>query len=140
MVKPGSVLSELESIVGAEGLAPADELSDFAVDGLTPQSAVLPASYEQVAEVMRYAHAEKLAVIPWGGGTHMHVGNVPARYVIALGLSRLGGVVEHEPADLTATCQAGIALAELQRQLGRHGQIVPLGPAWDERATVPRSV
>src|SRR3972149_5309405 len=104
MVKQASVASQIESILGAEGVKPAEELAAFAVDGLTPAAA--PASCEQVAEVIRYADREGLAVIPWGGGTHMHIGNVPARYDIALSLSWLNAVVEHEPADLTATVQA----------------------------------
>ena len=136
MVKQASLLSQLESIVGADGVRRSDELSAFAVDGITPQAAVAPSSYEQVAEVMRYAHTEGLAVIPRGSGTHIHIGNVPGRYDIALSLSRLDQVVEHEPADLTVTCQAGITLDRLQRQLGQHGQLVPLGPAWREEATL----
>ena len=136
MVKQASLLSQLESIVGADGVRRSDELSAFAVDGLTPQAAVAPSSYEQVAEVMRYAHTEGLAVIPRGSGTHMHIGNVPSRYDIGLSLLRLDHVVEHEPADLTVTCQAGITLDRLQRHLGQHGQLVPLGPAWGEEATI----
>jgi len=136
MVQQASLLSHLESIVGAEGLTPGEELSLFAVDGLIPQAAVGPSTYEQVAEVMRYAQTEGLAVIPWGGGTHIHIGNVPARYDIALSLSRLDQVVEHEPADLTVTCQAGITLAALQRHLGGHGQLVPLGSFGGERSTI----
>ncbi len=136
MVKQASLLSALEPIVGAGGIAPAQELSAYAVDGLTPRAAVAPSTYEQVAEVVRHAHAEGLAVIPWGGGTHMHTGNVPSRYDIALSLSRLDQVVEHEPADLTVTCQAGITLAALQRHLGQHGQLVPLGPPWNDSATI----
>ena len=136
MVKQASLLSQLESIVGADGVRRSDELSAFAVDGLTPQAAVAPSSYEQVAEVMRYAHTEGLAVIPRGSGTHMHIGNVPSRYDIGLSLLRLDQVVEHEPADLTVTCQAGITLDRLQRHLGQHGQLVPLGPAWGEEATI----
>ena len=127
MVKQASLVSHLEPIVGSEGVSPSEELSAFAVDGLTPLVAAAPSTYEQVAEVARYAHAEGLAVISWGGGTHMHIGNVPSRYDIALSLSRLDRVVEHEPADLTVTCQAGIALDQLQRHLGKHGQFVPLG-------------
>ena len=134
MVKQTSVLSRLESIVGREGVL--GDVAALAVDGLTPQAAVAPASYEQVAEVMRYAHAEGLAVIPRGGGAHMHIGNVPARYDIALSLSRLNGVVEHEPADLTATVQAGMTLGELQRHLAGAGQILPLDPPGGERATI----
>lgn len=136
MVKQASLLSHLESIVGPDGVRPAGGLSRFAVDGLTPQAAVAPSTYEQVAEVVRYAHTEGLAVIPWGSGTHVRIGNVPTRYDIGLRLSRLDQVVEHEPADLTVTCQAGITLAALQRHLGQHGQLVPLGPLWEEGATI----
>ncbi len=136
MVKQASLLSHLESIAGPDGVRPAEELPAFAVDGLTPRAAVAPSTYEQVAEVLRYAHAERLAVIPWGGGSHMHIGNIPSRYDIALSLSRLDQIVEHEPADLTATCQAGITLAALQRRLRRDGQRVPLDPASAEGATI----
>lgn len=136
MVKQASLLSQLQAIVGADGVRQGDELSAFAVDCLTPQAAVAPSSYEQVAEVLRYAHTEGLAVIPRGGGTHMHIGNVPGRYDIGLSLLRLDQVVEHEPADLTVTCQAGITLDRLQRHLGQHGQLVPLDPAWGEEATI----
>ena len=134
MVKQTTLLSQMESIVGREGIL--GDPATFAVDGLTPQAAVAPASYEQMAEVMRYAHAEGLAVIPRGGGAHMHIGNIPARYDIALCLSRLTAVVEHEPADLTATVQAGMPLSELQGHLGGAGQLLPLDPPGGERATI----
>jgi glycolate oxidase FAD binding subunit len=136
MVNQASLVSHLEAIVGSEGVSPSEELSAFAVDGLTPLVAVAPSTYEQVAQVARCAHAEGLAVIPWGGGTHMHIGNVPSRYDIALSLSRLDRVVEHEPADLTVTCQAGIALDRLRGHLGKHGQFVPLDALWGDEATV----
>ncbi len=136
MVKQASLRSHLESIVGSEGVTPSEELSAFAVDGLTPQAAVAPSTYEQVAEVMRYAHAEGLAVIPWGGGAIMHIGNVPGRYDIALSLARLDRIVEHEPADLTASCQAGITLDRLRGHLRKHAQLVPLDPPWGEKTTV----
>lgn len=134
MVEQASFLSHLDSIVGREAVTA--EPSAFAVDGLTPHAAVAPSTYEQVAEVMRYAHTEGLAVIPWGGGTHIHTGNVPSRYDIALSLARLDCMVEHEPADLTASCQAGITVEGLRGQLGTHGQLVPLGPPLGEKATV----
>ena len=136
MVKQPTILSQLESIAGPDGVRPAEELPAFAVDGLTPQAAAAPSTYEQVADVIRYAHAERLAVIPWGGGSHMHIGNLPSRYDIALSLSRLDQIVEHEPADLTATCQAGITLAALHRRLQRDSQRVPLDPAPAEGATI----
>src|SRR3990172_7262415 len=134
MAKQASVLTQMGSIVGREGVLA--DVAAFAVDGLTPQAAVAPASYEHTAEVMRYAHAEGLAVIPWGGGAHMHIGNVSARYDIALSLTRLNAVVEHEPADLTATVQAGMTLGELQRRLGGASQLLPLDPPGGEHTTI----
>ena len=101
-----------------------------------PPAAVAPSSVEEVAAAMRFAHERGLAVIPWGGGTLMGIGNLPSRYDVALNLSRLDRVLEHEPADLTVTCQAGVTLAALQPRLGETGQCVPLGPWWNDKATI----
>ena len=136
MVKQTSLLSDLQSILGSESVLPPEQHTGFAVDGLVPQAAVAPATVEQVAEVMRYAHSEGAAVVPWGGGAMMHIGNLPQRYDIALSLCRLNQVIEHEPADLTVTCQAGIALDDLQRHLAGSSQFLPLDPPDGERATI----
>lgn len=134
MVRQAFSISELESIVGREGMQP--EPAAFAVDGFVPEAAVAPSSYEQVAEVIRYAAAQGLAVIPWGGGRHMHLGNVPRRYDLALSLSRLTGIVEYEPADLTVTCRAGTSIGELSARLAGEGQIAPLESLWGSEATI----
>lgn len=128
-----TAVSQLESIVGEGVLRAGDE---YAVDGVTPAVAVAPSTPEQVADVLRYANAERLAVIPWGGGSRVHVGNLPERYDVALSLSKLGGIVEHEPADLTVTCRAGTPLSALQERLAESGLMLPLGPMPDPRATV----
>ncbi len=132
MVKQASLLNDLESLLGNEAVLPADRAADFVVDGQTPQAAVAPATVEQVADVLRFANEHGLAVIPWGGGTHMHIGNVPQRYDIALSLARLDQIIEHEPADLTVTCQAGVTLGALQTHLAQSGQFVPISVRTEE--------
>jgi glycolate oxidase FAD binding subunit len=134
MVRQAALVSQLEAIVGREGML-GDPVA-FAVDGLAPQAAVAPARYEQVAEVMRYAHAGGLAVIPRGAGQLMPIGNLPARYDIALDLRRLGRIVEHEPADMTVTCGAGATVAALNGRLAASRQFVP----FSDDATDPASV
>lgn len=63
-----------------------------------------------------------------GGGTKLDWG-APAegveRVVDTGGLNR---VVRHDPADLTATVQAGVPLAELQAELGRSSQWLAVDP------------
>lgn len=134
MVNQAPVLSELESIVGGERVAPGDER--FAVDSRIPAVAVSPGSYHEVAAVLRFAAQKGLAAIPRGAGTMTGFGNPPVRYDIALDLSGLNALVEHEPADLTVTCQAGISIGALREALAGSGQMVPLDPELPAQATV----
>jgi glycolate oxidase FAD binding subunit len=50
------------------------------------------------------------------------------RFDLALETRRLGGVLEASQADLTVTVQAGITLEELNAELGKAGQQLPLDP------------
>ncbi|MDO8616517.1 MAG: FAD-binding oxidoreductase [Dehalococcoidia bacterium] len=134
MVTQASVLQQLAAIAGPEHAGP-PQAEEYAVDGLPPSAVVRPGSYEQAAEVLRYANSERLAVIPRGAGTLMALGNVPRAYDIALCLSRLDEIVEHEPADLTVTCQAGISLGRLREHLAAAGQMAPLDPTLPAQAT-----
>ena len=136
MVKQTVLHSELESILGPERVFAHDEAASYAVDGIVPQAVALPSTVDEVAKVMRMARREGAAVIPWGGGTGMGLGNLPRRYDIALSLSRLNAVVEHEPADLTATVLAGRTLADFQAHLASAGQFLPLDPPSPAEATI----
>ena len=136
MVKQTVLHNELESILGPERVFAHEEAASYAVDGLVPQAVALPATVDEVAEVMRLAHREDAAVIPWGGGTAIGLGNLPRQYDIALSLSRLNAVVEHEPADLTATVLAGRTLADFQDHLSSVGQFLPLDPPSPAEATI----
>ena len=136
MVKESLLHSLLQSALDSQRVFPREEAASYAVDGIIPQVAVLPLTVEEVAEVMRLASREGAAVIPWGGGTAINLGNVPRRYDIALCLSHLNQVVEYEPAELTATVQAGKTLADLQRHLAESGQFLALDPPSAQDATV----
>ncbi len=136
MVKEDLLHNLLESALGSQRVFPREEAASYAVDGIIPQVVALPATVEEVAEVMRLASREDAAVIPWGGGTAMSLGNIPRRYDIALCLSHLNEVVEYEPADLTATVQAGKTLADFQRRLAERGQSLALDPPSAQEATI----
>lgn len=128
--------SGLDSITGRKNVVRGRGTSAYAVDGVTPSTVVKPGTYEGVAGVLRYASAERLAVIPRGGGTMMGGANRPERHDVCLDLTRLNAVIEHEPADLTVTCQAGITLAHLAKHVGATGQTVPFDPELPDSATV----
>jgi len=136
VVSASIALRGLQSIVGRDHVLGAKAAKAFAVDGVAPLAAVRPASYEEVAAAVRWCASQGLAIIPWGRGTMMGIGNLPQRYDIALDLSRLDQVIEHQPADLTATFQAGITLGAMRRHLAKAGQMAPFDPSLPGTATV----
>jgi glycolate oxidase FAD binding subunit len=93
-------------------------LTGFAVDGILPKAVIYPTSLSQAAEAMKLANAEKWAVVPWGGGTKMRLGRVPARVDLVLSTSRMDKVIDIDVANLTVTAQAGVKLGDLQDLLG----------------------
>ncbi len=134
---PTSTLTRLEELVGAARLVthPA-HLAGFEVDGLRPAAAVAPGSAEEVAEVIRFAAAEKLAVIAAGGRTKLRIGAPPRRFDLALDTTRLNRVLAYDPGDLTLGVEAGIRLADLQRVLAEKRQFLPLAVPFADAATV----
>ncbi|HXH23589.1 MAG TPA: FAD-binding oxidoreductase [Dehalococcoidia bacterium] len=124
----------LRDELSALQLAP--DTAAYEVDGVRPSVAVSPTSAAEVSKVLATADAVGAAVVPWGGGAHMALGMPPKRYDLALDLSRLGQVIEYEPADLTVTVEAGLPLAGLQAILAQHSQWLPLDPPAPASATV----
>jgi glycolate oxidase FAD binding subunit len=130
------LIEELSDIVGVEFVQSLTSMDAYGVDGRAPWAVVAPGAIDQVAAVLALAHREELAVVPWGGGTTMAMGHPPERLDIVLSLLRLNRVLEHEPADLTATVQAGITMADLHRHLGSRGQWWPVDPPLATTATL----
>ena len=131
-----ALLDTLRATVGPANVLTGVELSPFVIEGRTPDAAIFPGTVDQVAAVVREAAAAGTAVIAWGGGTAIAVGEPPPRASIVLGLRRLARVVEHEPGDLTATVEAGLTLGALQDALRARRQWLSLDPPDAERATV----
>jgi glycolate oxidase FAD binding subunit len=142
MSAPASISSaRLAEIVGAAHVAsdPA-ALAGYEVDGVRPAAAASPGTQEEVAEVVRFAAAERLGLIPTGTRTKLGIGMPPRHYDVALDMTRLNGVVAYDPGDLTLGVEAGIRLGELASVLEKHGQFLPLSAPFSRRATIGGTV
>lgn len=115
-------------------------LAAHAVDGLRPILLCLPASPEQVAATLNVCSEAEAVVIPRGGGTAMSLGNRPQSAGIVIGMERLAGFIEHDPANLTATVQSGIKLAALQQLLARQNQFFAVDAPQPNEATAGGTV
>ena len=95
----------------------------------------VPADVQQVAEVLRFANANGLTVMPSGSGTKLGWGN-PVVPDIELSMKRICQLRGHAWQDMTCTVEAGCSWAAMQDQLKEHGQMVALDPLWPELATI----
>jgi glycolate oxidase FAD binding subunit len=130
-------LARLEQISGSEAmLTDAALLAAYHVDGMRPAAAVRPVDAAAVAAIVRFAAAENLALIACGGRTKLGIGAPPARYDVALDLSRMDRILAYDPGDLTLGVEPGVALADLRRALAEHDQFLPLESPHAANATV----
>ena len=127
---------DLIDLLGLENVVPQEQLEEYAVDGITPQAAAQPVDRRAIPEVMKWAASQRVSVFPRGGGTKLSLGNVPKRIGLALDLSRQCRVLDYQPADLTATVEAGITLDQLQHELAAGGEYLPLESPLAEHATI----
>jgi glycolate oxidase len=108
------IVAVLRSIVPGEGVIDqAREMSVFDSDGLTayrqmPMVVVLPETTEQVSEVLRYAHANGVKVVPRGAGTSLSGGALPLADGILLGLAKFKRILDIDYENRCAVVQPGV--------------------------------
>lgn len=90
-----------------------------------PDAVVLPGSHDEVAAVLARCAEERIAVVPFGGGTSVVGGLSPEAGghtgVIALDLRRLDRLVDLDPVSRVATLQAGLRAPRAEELLNAEG-------------------
>src|SRR6266849_6448829 len=117
-------------------ISDADELRNYAVDGLLPRLVVIPETVEQVSQTVALANQQGFTLFTRGGGSRLNLGGIPERFDILLETTKLTRLLEHEAPDLTCHVEAGITLAALQAILATKGQRLALDPPDAQQATI----
>ena len=98
---------------------PRDAVSDdpaetraYECDALTayrcpPMVAVLPATTQEVSDVLRICHAEGVPVVPRGSGTSLAGGALPTADCVILGVARMNAVLETDYDNRFVRVQTG---------------------------------
>jgi glycolate oxidase FAD binding subunit len=141
MTRTANLGARLAETVGPQSVVTApEELVNYAVDGLSPAVVVQPSSAAEVVEVVKFALAEKLKVVPLGSASKCEIGMAPTRYEIAVDMSAMREVAHYDAGDLTLSVDAGMPLRELEAFLRTHGQFLPLAVPCFESATAGGTV
>ena len=133
---PDSLITDLTDLLGRENvLTDPYDLDRYSGDALSPTRAfgaeesfkrladvvVQPGSTADVSNVLKLANESRTPVIPYGGGTGVMGGTVPALGGIVLDLKRMNQILAISPTDMTAQVEAGVVLEDLEKSLGRQG-------------------
>jgi glycolate oxidase FAD binding subunit len=87
-----------------------------------------PKTDEELARLLCDAAEAGLSVVPVGGGRASGMGGVIERCDVELHTTGLDRVIEHSPADMVVSVEAGITLEAVQAELERSGQFLPIDP------------
>ena len=136
-----STLGRLREIVGPEYVSTLlEDLVAYSYDGTLlerrPDVVVRPGSAEEVAEVVRLAYEREIPLVPRGMGSGLAGGSIPSRGGIVLTLTRLNRILDIDEANMTATAEAGVVTADLQRAVEAVGLFYPPDPASIRQCTL----
>jgi len=139
-----------------------DVLAQYAVDHIEPQAVIFPKNTQAVSEIVKYANQKNLALVSWGAGTKMSMGNPPQRLDLVVCTSRMNHMTDVDTANLTLTVEAGVKFRDIQARLATEedrcylpledlttaageficsdrehkGSFLPIDPPFSDRATI----
>ena len=114
LARRDSIIADLRRLVPGDGvIGEAIRLKPYETDGLSayrqaPLAVVLPRTTEEVAQVLRYCHANGIRVVPRGAGTSLSGGALPLADAVVIGLMRMNRIREINLADRYAVVEAGV--------------------------------
>jgi glycolate oxidase FAD binding subunit len=90
----------------------------------------------EMADVVRAMSREGRAIAPVGAGTMLGLGNPPERSDVVLSTRAMRRIVEYSPEDQIVVVEAGVAIGELQSELGKRGQRLAVDSPNGDGATI----
>src|SRR3954471_3824532 len=121
------IVAALRTIVPGEGVIAAERaMRPYESDGLTayralPMVVVLPETTEQVAQVLRYCHANGIKVVPRGAGTSLSGGALPLGDGVLLGMARFNRIREVDFANRVAVVEPGVTNLAITQAVSHRG-------------------
>ena len=140
------LIERLVKIVGKEHvLYTPEDLTVYSYDGTfaegKPDAVVLPATTEQVSQVVRLAAETRTPIVPRGMGSGLAAGSIPvASGGLVVSLTRLNHILEIDLENATVHTEAGVVTADLQTAVEKQGLFYPPDPSSIRHSTIGGNV
>lgn len=126
------VLAGLKEIVGNNNFRiDAQSRTDYGCDWTRflqpdPLAVVFVESSEQIVDLVKFARANAIGLVPSGGRTGLSAGSVATMGEVVVSFDKLNKILDFSEADSTVTAQAGVITAELQNFADEKGLYYPV--------------
>ncbi|MCO5175417.1 MAG: FAD-binding protein [Thermomicrobiales bacterium] len=117
------------------------DASDEAIAGIhQPVAAVLPATAEEVRDVVRVALAHGLPVVPRGAGTGLAGGAIACRGGVMIVMTRMTRILEVHEVDRYAIVEPGLINLDLSTAIAHRGYFFAPDPASQRACSIGGNV
>ena len=106
------------------------------VDGIKPDTIKIPENVQEFSSIIEDANINKTGIVVFGGKTRLNLGNIPTKFNLALGTTKLNNIIDYEPKDLTIVVESGITIKSLNDILIKDGLSSWCYPPNSETATL----
>jgi glycolate oxidase len=136
-----NIIDQLIDIAGKEHvLYTPEDLAVYSYDGTfaesLPDVVVLPATTEQVSQVVKLAAEARIPVVPRGMGSGLAAGSVPFHGGMVISLTRMNHILEIDTENATVRTEAGVVTADLQAAVEKMGLFYPPDPSSIKHSTI----
>src|SRR5690348_9546098 len=137
---------EIAAVVGPRGLiARPEQLRTYESDGLTvfrqqPALVVLPASTEEVRDVVRLCARYGVPFVPRGSGTGLSGGALPVEGGVLIGLSRMNKILDVDIPNQRVVVQPGVLNLWVTQKVAPHGYYYAPDPSSQQICSIGGNV
>jgi glycolate oxidase len=140
------IIDEFRAVVGDAGLiTKPEQLHTYECDGLTnfrimPAAVLLPFNAEQVQEVVKICHHERIPFVARGSGTGLSGGALPFADGIVISLTRLNRILEVDIPNQRVVVEPGVINLQVTQMVAKHGYFYAPDPSSQSVCTIGGNV
>lgn len=137
MLTANKIKNGLENIIAKQNiLSDREECYVYSQDGtngitsdIVPDIVVFPETIEEVQQIIKFANKNNVPVIARGAGTNLVGACIPKQGGIIINFTKMNKILEINKIDMTARCQPGVIVGDLQNIVSNMGLFFPPDPS-----------
>ena len=145
VARRAEIVAALQDIVPDGVVADPSGLATFDSDALSayhqmPLVCVLPSNREQVSEILKFAQAEGVPIVPRGAGTSLSGGALPREDGILIGMGRMKRIIEIDYENGCVVVEPGVTNLNITKAVEANGFYYAPDPSSQVACTIGGNV